>query len=132
MHDREREGRGTKTAGRGSVCPTWPLRTTYFMLFRIHGQGIRRATMRMEESSAALLEVSRKFVGRHFDDGVGRIRVGVVVVVVGLVMIGVGVGSVHVERLVVQWRTAAGVFDGHLGSDEKRGRRRAKKQIETW
>lgn len=47
-------------------------------------------------------------------------------------MIGMGVVCVHIEGVGGEWRAAAGVLDGHLGSNEKRGGRRAKKQIETW
>lgn len=61
----KKDGRRDEDAWARLHCtyPPWHLRTTYLMLFRIHGQGIRRATMRMEETSAALLEVARNFVG---------------------------------------------------------------------
>ena len=67
------------------------------MLFlRIHGQGIRAATMRMEESAVPLLKVFREVVGSQLDDIVRRVRVGVRVVrevtIVGHVA---GIGNVR-------------------------------------
>ena len=94
-------------------------RLTHLLLFRIHRQGIRAGTMRMEESTAPLLEVPRDLVRLQLDDPLRRVRLAPPVVVLVLVRhprqfrvsvpVPVSV-SVRVRRQLV------GVVDGHRQS----------------
>ena len=92
-------------------------RLTHLLLFRIHRQGIRAGTMRMEESTVPLLEVPRNVVLVHFHEVFRDIGAGVVVIgrVILVVTMHCGVRERSAKR------------DGHRWTDVGRERERVKK-----